>query len=316
MNNKMSVVAIGGNSLIKDNKKISILDQLEAVRETCSNIAELVSAGWDVVITHGNGPQVGFIMRRNEIAAGEIPPEPLEIAVADTQGAIGSMIQQALLNEFRKRQINKQVIVVITQVLVDSEDPAFHNPTKPIGSFLTREEAEQLQKENGMSFVEDAGRGWRRVVPSPDPKKIIEIDAIHDLVKKGYVVVCVGGGGIPVIEKESTYESVSAVIDKDYASALLARDLRADAFIVTTGVNRVSLHFGTPEEYELAQMTTDEAKTYLEEGHFPAGSMGPKIEAILRYLDGYNGQGIITSPGYLVESVSGESGTSIYSVAQ
>ncbi|MEW6697581.1 MAG: carbamate kinase [Bacillota bacterium] len=311
MKERLAVIAIGGNSLIKEKDRTSIEDQIKAVEETCKNIADLVADGWNVVITHGNGPQVGFLMRRSELAAKEIPAIPLEIAVADTQGAIGYMIQQALINEFHNRGINKPVVTVVTRVLVDGSDPAFANPTKPIGSFMTREKALEMAEKNGWKIAEDAGRGWRRVVPSPEPQKILEDSAIQDLISKGYAVVCVGGGGIPVIEKDGKYEGVSAVIDKDYASSLLARTVGADAFIVTTGVSKVAINFGKSDQRELDRLTVEEATTYLKEGHFPPGSMGPKMEAILNYLKSSKGEGIITSPEELLAAVKGKSGTCI-----
>lgn len=311
MKERLAVIAIGGNSLIKEKDRTGIEDQMKAVEETCRNITDLVATGWNVVITHGNGPQVGFLMRRSELAAKEIPAIPLEIAVADTQGAIGYMIQQALINEFHNRGINKPVVTVVTRVLVDGSDPAFANPTKPIGSFMTREKAQEMAEKNGWKIAEDAGRGWRRVVPSPEPQKILEDSAIQDLISKGYAVVCVGGGGIPVIEKDGKYEGVSAVIDKDYASSLLARTVGADAFIVTTGVSKVAINFGKSDQRELDRLTVEEATTYLKEGHFPPGSMGPKMEAILNYLKSSKGEGIITSPEELLAAVEGKSGTRI-----
>lgn len=311
MKEKLAVIAIGGNSLIKGKDRISIEDQMKAVQETCKSIADLTAAGWNVVVTHGNGPQVGFLMRRSELAADEIPTIPLEIAVADTQGAIGYMIQQALINAFHSRGISKPVVTVVTRVLVDKNDPAFKNPSKPIGSFMTQKKARDLAEKYGWSIVDDAGRGWRRVVPSPKPQKILEEAAIHDLIDKSYAVVCVGGGGVPVIQKYGQYEGVSAVIDKDYASSLLAKELGADAFIVTTGVRKVAINFGKPNQRELDSMTVEEAEAFLKEGQFPSGSMGPKVEAVLNYLKNGKGEGFITSPEELLKAIVGEFGTRI-----
>ncbi|WP_258358580.1 carbamate kinase [Moorella sulfitireducens (nom. illeg.)] len=308
---RLAVVAIGGNSLIKDKNHIGLMDQLETVKETCCNIAEIVEKGWNVAITHGNGPQVGFLIRRAELASRELPLIPLEFAVADTQGAIGYMIQQSLMNEFQRRGIKKQAVTLVTQVVVDKNDPAFQKPTKPIGSFMTKEEAERHAKEDGWTVVEDAGRGWRRVVPSPEPQRIVEKEAIKDLIAKGYIVVCIGGGGIPVIEKSGKLEGIAAVIDKDYASSLLARQIEADALVISTGVNKVSINFGKPEQKELDKMTVAEAEAYMAAGHFPPGNMGPKIEAIIRYLKNGGKEGIITSPTEIVNAIEGKSGTRI-----
>ncbi len=308
---KLAVIAIGGNSLIKTKGQVDLKSQLETVKETCHNIAELVEQGWNVAITHGNGPQVGFLIRRAELAAQELPLIPLEFAVADTQGAIGYMIQQSLINEFRRRGIRREPVTVVTQVVVDSNDPAFQNPSKPIGSFMTREEAERHKQEDGWTLVEDAGRGWRRVVPSPEPRAIVESAAIRDLITNGYIVICVGGGGIPVIEKDGRLEGIAAVIDKDYASALLATKIKADMLVISTGVSKVAINFGQPDQKELDLLTVPEAEAYLEAGHFPPGNMGPKIMAILRYLRNNGGQGIITSPEAIVAAVAGKAGTRI-----
>ena len=308
---KLAVVAIGGNALIKDNKRITLQDQMQAVQETCKNIADLVEAGWNVAITHGNGPQVGFLMRRVELAKGELPLIPLEILVADTQGGIGYMIQQSLINEFKRRNIQREAITVVTQVVVDKNDPAFQNPTKPVGAFLTKEQAEYYVKTEGWQVVEDAGRGWRRVVPSPEPKRIVEKTAICNLIERGIVVICAGGGGIPVIETVDGFEGVAAVIDKDYVSSLLAKDLKADILIVTTGVDKVSINFGKPNQQDLDTLTAAEASAYMAEGHFPPGSMGPKVTAILRFLENGEGEGIITSPVKLVHAIAGKTGTRI-----
>ncbi|WP_258358593.1 carbamate kinase [Moorella sulfitireducens (nom. illeg.)] len=306
---RLAVIAIGGNSLIKDKNRIGLMDQLATVKETCHNIAELVARGWNVAITHGNGPQVGFLIRRAELATQELPLIPLEFAVADTQGAIGYMIQQSLMNEFRRRGINRKAVTVVTQVVVDKNDPAFQKPTKPIGSFMTKEEAMYHREKDGWTVVEDAGRGWRRVVPSPEPQKIVESEAIKDLIKEGYIVICVGGGGIPVIENEGQLEGIAAVIDKDYASSLLATEIGADRLVISTGVNKVAINFNKPDQKEIDHMTAAEAEAYLAEGHFPPGNMGPKITAILRYLKNYGGEGLITSPAEIVAAMEGQSGT-------
>lgn len=311
MKKKLALVAIGGNALVKDVKMPTLQNQMIAVQEACYPVVDLVEAGWQVVITHGNGPQVGYLMRRSELAQAELPLIPMEIIVADTQGGIGYQIQQSLANEFRRRGMDRKIATVITQVLVDEDDPAFSNPTKPIGGFMTEEEADFRRGNDGWVVMEDAGRGWRRVVASPTPKAILESEAIKALVDQGFIVVCVGGGGIPVIEKAGELQGVAAVIDKDYASSLLAKELQADAFLVTTAVEKVAIHYGKPEQKNLDHITMSEAVRYMAEGHFPPGSMGPKMSAVLGYLAGGSGEGIITSPNRLVMSINGESGTRI-----
>jgi carbamate kinase len=245
---KTAVVAIGGNSLIKDSKHQSVPDQYHACVETCSHIAKMIAQGYDVVVTHGNGPQVGFILRRAELALKELHMVPLDSCGADTQGAIGYQLQKALHNEFKEMNVNKQAVTVVTQVLVDKDDPSFKKPSKPIGTFMSKEDAEERKAKEGWDVVEDAGRGWRRVVASPIPVRILELDAIRALLKAGFVVVAVGGGGIPVVEDDDgDLEGTAAVIDKDYASSLLARNIKADVFVISTGVEKVCLNFGKPE---------------------------------------------------------------------
>ncbi len=306
----LAVVAVGGNSLIRDPKRVTVPDQYEAARETMRHIAEMIAAGWDVVITHGNGPQVGFILRRSELAAHELHPVPLDSCGADTQGAIGYMFQKALFNEFKRRGMDKLAATVVTQVLVDRDDPAFQNPTKPIGSFMDEATAKQRMAE-GWHVMEDAGRGWRRVVPSPIPKRIIELEAIRTLVGQGFVVIAVGGGGIPVVENaQGELEGVEAVIDKDYASALLAVSLQADLFLISTAVEKVALHYGQPNQQWLDRLTVAEAERYLAEGHFKPGSMKPKVEAILWYLKKQpQGKALITDPEHILAALHGETGT-------
>ncbi|MFX0206698.1 MAG: carbamate kinase [Candidatus Hodarchaeota archaeon] len=307
---KQAVVAIGGNSLIKDKNHKTVLDQYEAARETCEHIAGMIQKGWNVAIGHGNGPQVGFILRRSELSAHELHQVPLDFIGADTQGAIGYMLQQNLYNIFKERSIQKSVTTVVTQVLVDSNDPAFQNPTKPIGSFMEEETAIQ-RREEGWNIVEDAGRGWRRVVPSPLPKEIIEIDSVKNLLNMGFIVITVGGGGIPVIIKDNELSGVAAVIDKDFASALLAKEINADLFLISTAVEQVYINFGKPNQQKIDQMTVAEAKKYLKEGHFAPGSMKPKIEAIIDFLESGGKEAIITSPECIEQALDGETGTQI-----
>ncbi len=310
---KLAVIAIGGNSLIKDEKKISVESQYEAARETCYHIADMIEQGWDVAIGHGNGPQVGFILRRSEIAAKYegMHEVPLEVCGADSQGAIGYALQQNLQNILYQRGIKKKVVTVVTQTLVDREDPAFAKPTKPIGSFMTEEEAQRREKEQGWSVVEDAGRGWRRVVASPLPKEIVELETVQTLLDAGIITITVGGGGIPVIDPgDGNYKGVAAVIDKDYASSLLAQQIKADLFVISTAVEKVAIHFGKPEQKWLDKMTLAEAKAYLAEGtHFAKGSMAPKIQAVIWYLENGGKQALITNPENLGRALKSETGT-------
>ncbi len=311
---KLAVVAIGGNSLIKDEAHKTVEDQYEAARETCHYIAEMIAQGWEVAIGHGNGPQVGFILRRSEIAhkVEGMHEVPLDVCGADSQGAIGYALQQNLQNELYRRGIHKPVATIVTQVLVDQNDPAFQNPTKPIGGFMTEEEARRRQREQGWVVVEDAGRGWRRVVPSPLPKEIIELDVIKTLLQAGVITIAVGGGGIPVIDTGNRQlRGIAAVIDKDYAASLLARALGADLFLISTAVEKVALNYGKPNQRWLDHMTLAEAKQYLAEGvHFAKGSMAPKIQAIIWFLEANpNGKALITNPENIGRALRGETGT-------
>ena len=310
---KVAVVAIGGNSLIKDKHHQSVEDQYQAAEETTQHIADMIEAGWDVAIGHGNGPQVGFILRRSEIAhkVEGMHEIPLDVCGADTQGAIGYALQQTLQNELYRRGIKKPVATIITQVLVDKEDPAFKSPTKPIGGFMEEAEATQRRNEMGWTVVEDAGRGWRRVVASPLPVEVVELDSIQALIDAGVVVITVGGGGIPVIDQgEGQYVGTAAVIDKDFASSLLARLIQADLLLISTAVEKVALNFGKPEQQWIDKMTLAEAKRYLVEGvHFAKGSMAPKIQAIIWFLENGGKQAIITNPENIGKALKGETGT-------
>ncbi len=314
-NRKIAVIAIGGNSLIKDTKHQSVEDQYDAARQTAIHIADMIEAGYEVVIGHGNGPQVGFILRRSEIAAKVegMHEVPLDVCGADTQGAIGYALQQNLQNELRRRGINKSVATVVTQTLVDRNDPAFKSPSKPIGGFMDEAEGKRRHTEMGWTVVEDAGRGWRRVVASPLPKEIVEIDAIKALIAAGVIVISTGGGGIPVIRNEAgDLEGVAAVIDKDFGSSLLATNVGAEMFVISTAVEKVALNFGKPDEKWLDKVDLAEAKKYLAEGkHFAKGSMAPKIEAIIRFLEGGGKQALITNPDNIGRALKGETGTLI-----
>ncbi|NTV36932.1 MAG: carbamate kinase [Anaerolineaceae bacterium] len=306
----VAVVAVGGNSLIKDEKRKTIPDQYEAGSESLMHIVDMIEQGWDVVITHGNGPQVGFIHRRSELAAHELHEVPLDYCGADTQGSIGYMFVNALHNEFLKRHIKKEAVAVVTQTIVDRNDKAFQNPSKPIGSFLSPEVAKERAAKEGWVVVEDAGRGWRRVVASPIPQKIVEAEAIHTLIEKGFVVVGVGGGGIPVVEEENgDLKGVEAVIDKDFGSSLLATMIKADLFVISTAVEKVAINFNKPDQKWLDQMTAAEARKYIEEGQFAKGSMLPKIQAILKFLDAGGKKALITNPENIGRAMRGETGT-------
>ncbi len=307
------VVAIGGNSLITDPQHVSVEDQFAAARETDHHLGALVAQGLDVTVVHGNGPQVGYILLRSELARHEVHEVPLDVCVADTQGAIGYILQQSLLEDLRDRGVDRGVVSVVTQVEVDLDDPAFTAPTKPIGPFLSEAEALTRRDEEGWDVAEDANRGWRRVVASPRPKRIVEIDAIRHLIDGGFVVISVGGGGIPVVPDEAGHlRGIAAVIDKDHASALLAREIDANRMIISTAVERVALHFGTERQEWVDHLTLDEAKTYLAEGHhFAAGSMAPKIEAIIDFLEAGGEEAIITAPQKLEDALEGRTGTRI-----
>jgi carbamate kinase len=310
---KLAVIAIGGNSLIKDEKHKSVEDQYEAAKETTFHIADMIEQGWDVAIGHGNGPQVGFILRRSEIAAKVegMHEIPLDVCGADSQGAIGYALQQTLQNELYRRGIIKPVATIVTQVLVDKNDPAFQKPSKPIGSFMDEAEAKRRESEMGWTVVEDAGRGWRRVVASPLPKEVVELEAVKTLIEAGTVVITVGGGGIPVIDvSDHEYQGVAAVIDKDFASSLLARLIKADLFLISTAVEKVAINFGKPNQQWLDKMTLAEAKAYLAEGtHFAKGSMAPKIQAIIWFLENGGKQALITNPENIGRALKGETGT-------
>ncbi|MEM8861135.1 MAG: carbamate kinase [Chloroflexota bacterium] len=317
----LAVVAVGGNALITDPDRISIESEIEAVQVICAQIADMIEAGWDVVIGHGNGPQIGFNLRRSELASHEIFEIPLDVCGTFTQGSIGYYIQQSLQNIFHKRGINKQVVTVITQVEIDEDDPAFANPTKPIGMFMTAEEAQRIQAK-GWNVIEDSGRGWRRVVASPTPQRIIEFPVIKQLLDDGVIVVAVGGGGIPVVRNEAgmlrgVRNVRKSVVDKDLAAALLANQLNADLLLISTGVEKVALNFNQPNVRWLDQLTTNQAEQFIAAGHFAPGSMLPKIQASLNYLNpSYSTTtsgriAIITDQENISRALAGETGTTI-----
>ena len=307
----LAVVAIGGNSLIKDKMHQAVRDQYVAAHETSGHIASMIDEGYDVVIGHGNGPQVGFILRRSELAAHELHEVPLDVCGADSQGAIGYALVQNLENDLRRRGITRPVAAVVTQTEVAADDPAFSHPSKPIGSFMEEEEALRRRDRDGWDVMEDAHRGWRRVVASPRPLRIVELDALEALVAAGVIVVAAGGGGIPVVaDDEGDLHGVEAVIDKDLGCSLLARRLGAELFLITTAVEKVALDFGTENERAIDHMTLAEARDRLAEGrHFAPGSMAPKIEAIIEYLEDGGETAIVTDPANLGRALAGDTGT-------
>ena len=311
---KVAVVAIGGNSLIKSKQQQTVQDQYKAAQETSTHLVDMIEAGWDIAVGHGNGPQVGFILRRSEIAhkVEGMHEVPLDVCGADSQGAIGYSLQQTIHNELKKRGINKPAATVITQVRVDANDPAFQAPAKPIGTFMEEDEAMQKKEELGWNVVEDAGRGWRRVVASPIPVEIMELEAIKALIDSGTITITVGGGGIPVIESDEGVIGTAAVIDKDFASAFLANEINADLLLISTAVEKVSLNFGKPDQVDLDQITVADAKKYLAEGtHFAKGSMEPKIKAIVKFLEQGGKEAIVTNPKNIGRALKGETGTRI-----
>jgi len=310
---RRAVVAIGGNSLIKDREHQSVRDQYIAAGETCWHIASMIQDGWDVAIGHGNGPQVGFILRRSELASHELHEVPLDVCGADSQGAIGYALVQNLENDFQRLGIDRHAVAVVTQMEVAADDPAFEAPSKPIGSFMDEHEAMRRRDEEGWAVREDAGRGWRRVVASPMPLRIVEEDAVRSLLESGFVVVTVGGGGIPVVrDADGNLTGVAAVIDKDLASSLLATVIGAELFVITTAVEKVALRFGQPDETPLDRLTLAEAKGYLEEGgHFAEGSMAPKIRAVVGFLERGGATAIVTDPENVERALAGETGTTI-----
>lgn len=309
---RTALVAVGGNSLVISNEQADVPNQWDAVRLTVNHLADMIERGWELIVTHGNGPQVGNNLRRMELSAHELYTLPLDLIVAHTQGSIGYMLQQALANELRRRGIRKNVVTLVTQVLVDADDPAFAHPSKPIGSFLTEEKAQMFAQE-GWQVVEDAGRGWRRVVASPRPLRIMEEPAIRDLISAGHVVIAVGGGGIPVIQNMAgelrELKGVYAVIDKDRASSLLATRLNVDLFLISTGVEQVAIHFNTPQQQNLARMTMRQAQTFMAEGQFAKGSMLPKIESVLAFVQQTGHPALITNPENIGRALDGQTGT-------
>jgi len=308
---RKAVVAIGGNSILRVGQKGTISEQFANTAETVEHIADMIEASYDLVITHGNGPQVGDMLLRSEKTEELLYPLLLDICDSNTQGSMGYMIQQTLGNVLKKRKIKKSIVTVVTQVVVDRNDPAFKKPTKPIGSFYSKENAERYRKEKKWNIIEDAGRGYRRVVPSPEPLEIVENEVIQKLVDDGVIVIAVGGGGIPVVKEKNFLKGVEAVIDKDLASSLLASNINAELLLISTNVEKVFLDYNKPNQKGINRMTVEEAKKYLSEGHFPPGSMGPKIVSGIRFLEKGGKEVIITSPECIGDALKNRTGTHI-----
>ena len=310
---KLAVIAVGGNALIRDPLKNTLADQYEAARMSAHAATRLIQSGVRVVLTHGNGPQVGFSLRRSELAAKEVHPLPMDYAIAETQGTIGYLFQRAFQEAFKTAGIERKVASVVTQTLVDASDDAFQNPSKPIGGFLSRDEAEAMAKTMGWSVMEDSGRGWRRCVPSPKPKGIVELEVIRSLSEEGALVIACGGGGIPVVQKGDSLQGVEGVIDKDLTSALLSSELKADYLVIpTAGGDGVALHFGTPQEKRLQALSYKDAKHYVDTGYFAKGSMLEKVMAAVQYTKAHpDGTAIITTLDSMLEAIDGKAGTQI-----
>ncbi len=308
---KTILIAVGGNSLIRAGEKGTIAEQFANVQGTAAAIVALLRDGFRLVVTHGNGPQVGAALLRSERAADQVPGQPLDVCDACTQGEIGYLLQQSLENELTRAGLHVPVVTVLTQVVVSEDDPAMQRPTKPIGPFYSREQAEQRQRQLGWEIVEDAARGFRRVVPSPEPIEVVELEAIADLVHDGALVIAAGGGGIPVVRHQGMLRGIEAVIDKDRASALLALRLGADVFAILTDEDFVYLDYKRPTQRPLTQVTAAELEAYYRSGYFPPGNMGPKVESVLRFLRGGGIEAVITSYERLREAVAGRAGTRI-----
>ncbi len=312
MKRKIALIAFGGNAILPDNQRGLQQEQMKNAQKAARLMIHVVKKGYDLILVHGNGPQVGNLLIQMEEAANKIPPFSLEICDAMTEGSMGFMLEKALINELRKNSLDKEVATIITQVVVDKNDPAFQNPTKPVGPFYTQYRAQMLARQKKWKMIEDAGRGYRKVVPSPKPIDIIPKRIIRDLVHAGKIVICAGGGGIPVIlNGRGLFQGVEAVIDKDYAASLIAREVKTDLFIILTNVEKVYLNYGKPDQKPIERMSVREAKEYLAQGQFPEGSMGPKIKAAIEYIENGGKEVLITSATYLKAALIKRSGTRI-----
>ena len=308
---KTIIVALGGNALLRPHQIGTIEEQREAAKTSARQIRQLIELGYRVVITHGNGPQVGNILLQNDLAKNRIPPMPLDVCGSESQGMIGYLIQQSLHNELRASGIDLPVVTLLTQVIVDRTDPAFLAPSKPVGPFCSRAEAEEAMWEKGETWMEDSGRGWRKVVPCPYPREFAEVETMVSLIEQGTVLIAGGGGGIPVVREGGALRGVEAVVDKDLAASLLARSIGADILAILTDVSQVALNYGRPTQQNLSRLTVSEARAYMEQGNFGKGSMEPKIRAAVEFVSAGGGQAVITSLENLIEGVNGQRGTRI-----
>lgn len=306
----IAMVAMGGHAFIKPGQQGEIQQHIENSDEICDRLMVLVERGYNLVITHGNGPQVGFQLIKNELTRDEVPSWPMDVLVAETEGSLGYVLQQSLLNQLRRKRIDRFVVAVICQVLVDGNDPAFRKPTKPIGPFMTEEEAKRRAASLEWNVIEDQGRGWRRVVPSPAPRRVVQYRMIRDAAREGHIVIACGGGGIPILKSsDGDYTGVEAVVDKDLTTSLLGTEIGAEFLIILSNVPNVYLDFNGPNQRSLNAVTLDEVERYINEGHFPEGSMGPKVEAIRRFLHSGGKRALITSPDCLPDALEGRAGT-------
>ena len=308
---QVAVVAVGGYALLKGGRRTSFEDQYETIRAVSAELVQLISQGWKVALVHGNGPQVGYALQRFELSRPMLTPPPMFAAVADTQGSMGYCFQRAIGDLLRERNMPDRVVTLLTQVEVEADDPAFRHPTRPVGAFMDEATARHRREQDGWQVMEDAGRGWRRVVPSPRPQEILEMAVIEQLLLSGVCVICGGGGGIPVVKSSGGYLGAAAVIDKDLTASLLGRCLKADLLLIATDVEKLSLHFGTPQQQELTRLTASEARRHLAEGHFKVGSMKPKIDAGLGFVEQTGGRIVITDLAHLARAAAGETGTEI-----
>ena len=317
MRPKIALVAFGGNALLQENQRGLQAEQMANARRAAELMLSIVRKGYELIIVHGNGPQVGNLLIQMEEADNKIPPYTLDICNAMTEGSMGYMLERALTNELRRRSIDKEVASLVTQVIVDKDDPAFQRPTKPVGPFYSKYRAQMLAREKKWTMVEDAGRGYRKVVASPRPIDVVPKGIIQDLVEAGRIVIAAGGGGVPVvINGRGLFEGVEAVIDKDYAASLLAREVKADLFIILTAIERVYLNFGRPDQVEVPVLTVEEAKKHLADGQFPPGSMGPKIRAAVEYIEAGGREVLITKDSHLKAALLNRSGTRVVAEKQ
>jgi carbamate kinase len=316
MKRKIALIAFGGNALLPDNEHGSQENQTAFSRKAAELMVQVVKKGYELIIVHGNGPQVGNLLLQMEEAVNKVPPYTLDVCDAMTEGSMAFMLEKSIINELRRNSLDKEVASIVTQVVVDKDDPAFQNPTKPVGPFYSKFRADALRREKKWAMIEDSGRGWRKVVPSPKPIDVVPKWVIRDLVQAGRIVIAAGGGGIPVIiDGGGRFRGVEAVIDKDYAASLLAREVKVDLFVILTAIERVFINFGKPDQKAVSVLTVDEARKYLDEGQFPPGSMGPKIRAAVEYIEAGGREVLITTAAHLRAALINRSGTKIIATA-